>query len=143
MIPDIQNELNRKVGETLQNLLSQNGSEIIDDEQLFRSIKVLWDAVAGLVDSELMDLMTTLLSNQEGVGKESVQVYANPKGLIGVTLYRRIDNTASLEVKHLLNGKANRSDFGNEPGASGVSKAVNQMLKISEKFQQDGYRRLL
>jgi hypothetical protein len=143
MIPDVQNELNRKVSAAIQSLLQRNTVGLISDDQMFVALQGIWDSASGLIDSDLMDLLSNLLSNRDGIGSDEVVIYSNAKRLVAVTLRKMVDGTGEIEVRMIGKNGSNVTKFNSDAMASGVAKAMQKFSQICAQFDREGYRRLL
>jgi hypothetical protein len=144
-IPNLQDEINRKTGQTLSDLLANRQGEMISDDQLILSVKAIWGAVAGLVDQSLIDLMSTMMDGNELFGNEYVQVYGGKGKLIAAKLTRHINATSTLEVKSLIGNQSVKTFiFDQWQGEkSPAQQAIEKLTLIGDQLVQGGVKRLL
>jgi hypothetical protein len=143
MTPDIQTELNRKASGAIQTLLQRNGNGLIDDDQMFVGIQAIWDSVSGLVDGDVSDLLSSLLSNRDGIGTEATHIFSGNGRLICLLCRRMIDGSGEVEIRMLGTSSAKIEKFATEVGAAGAMKAIGRCGQLCEQFTREGYQKLL
>lgn len=143
MTPDLQSELNRKASGAIQALLQRNTVGLIDDDQLFVGVQAIWDSVSGLVDGDVSDLLSSLLSNRDGIGTEATHIFSGNNRLICLLCRRFVDGTGEVEIRMLGTGGAKVEKFDSTVGAAGAAKAIDRCKQLCEQFVREGYQKLL
>lgn len=129
--PTIREELSRKSLEALESLLIGRSKGTLTEAQFATGINVLWDTVAGLVDKDFIEIISTIKANKNDDSFRRRTFMLCRDHWILTT----VDVTA-LSVSVLRNG-------GSEPTeiiCDTVEELLEKARKIHEKAGLAGYR---
>lgn len=84
--PELKDELNRKVMDTMSWLITRVGNGYISEQQFSTAVDALFMAVSGLVDREFFDLVTAASKEVEGLAVQTNRrVFRSKKEVVSVS----------------------------------------------------------
>jgi hypothetical protein len=141
-VPSLQDELNRKTFETVDRLFADLQNGRVTDAQYDYGIEILWNAVAGLVDRDFMDIaaeMRTLKKDETFLTKwymrnakgDTVVLANSHKGKVKMTVYPAGQvEPARVQVFDLT--QESRS----------IPKAFDKFNELASKLEANGFHRI-
>lgn len=125
-----QDEINRKALETIEKLAVDREQGRITEAQYAYGLDVLWSAIAGLVDKDLMVMMEVARVKKEGASFFTREYYCGGKGHIAkITNTHRGIVVADISLYDGTHNSRKLYDFREEP---------NPFKAAKEKFQALG-----
>lgn len=137
---NLQDEIGRKAFETIEKLVNDREMAKITEAQYAYGIDILWSAVAGLVDKDLMIMMKIAKVKKEGASFFTREFYCGAKGHIAkLTNTHRGVVVFDLSLYDGTHKSRKLYDFREEPNPYKAAKAKFQELgdhMIAKGFNQ-------
>ena len=137
--PDIKDELERKVTETLTETLRKLSQGQCTPEATSASLWALWGAASGLVSQELMGMIA---DSKDAIEEERaaprMRLFMNGESVMAITLPE--ETSVSSEIIMMLKGGSKRKPVLKEDDT--LKEAIDKVEKVANNLLEMGYKEI-
>ncbi len=142
-VPDIQEELDRKTLDAIQSLLHQESTGRITKAQLNTAIIAVFQCVSGLIDGEIMEMITQISAGVKNVNEVQRAAFVNGDTKRTIALEHVIgssDVTVRISDWNVNGFTTKRKNF--DSARDPVSAAARCFKDFTSGFEDKGYQRI-
>ena len=81
-LPSFDHEINRKTLNTVESLMTQHRFGAISHGQLETGLQAIWGCTAGIIDNQVLDIVTNLLNDEEHTGCVDRRLFVKPDNTV-------------------------------------------------------------
>lgn len=138
---ELKNELNRKVLESLSNVITDKENKVISNVIYSYAVRILWETYSGLADKEFSFVIEEMGRDADFLEKEETDFLFVHKGKIIRLVYSR---SGKLELATYDSGgnPLNKKEIGFEGEAFASAQADRECVRLVKRLKAMGAREL-